>query len=209
MSKEIRAARLACSVLLGYPDDTVLGELPAINAVAAELPIALAEPLQSFVDHLMTSDALEVQEHYVSVFDMKRKASPYLSYWTDGDTRNRGVGILRFKQAYRESGFEMGDDELADHLAVVLEFAAFDDTHTGEALLAEHAGPIRLLGEALRGMGSPYAHLLDVVVATLPDLTPAVRARMEELAAGGPPAEQVGLEPFGVGVSVELNGARR
>ena len=55
-------------------------------------------------------------EHYVAVFDMKRRCCPYLTYWTHGDTRNRGAALVRFKQVYRASGAVPRDDELPDHL---------------------------------------------------------------------------------------------
>jgi len=128
-----------------------------------------------------------VQAHYVTVFDMKRKACPYLTYWTDGDTRNRGRAILRFKQAYLEAGYDLGSEELPDHLSVVLEFAAIGDTLTGEALLAEHQDAIHLLRDALEKMESAYVHVLDAVVATLPQLTPEIPERMAHIAASGPP----------------------
>lgn len=190
------AARLAASWLLWYPDAELLSRLDGIAAVADELPGEFREPLAAFLRHLKGTPLVDLQAHYVSVFDMKRKACPYLTYWTDGDTRNRGTAILRFQQAYLEAGFEPTTRELADHLCVVLEFAAIGDRMTGDALLAEHQGPIRLLRDALAKLGSAYAHVLDLVVATLPEITPEIRQRMVELAAGGPPVEQVGLEPF-------------
>jgi nitrate reductase delta subunit len=140
---------------------------------------------------------------------MKRKACPYLTYWTDGDTRNRGRAILRFKQAYLEAGYDLGSEELPDHLSVVLEFSAIGNTLTGDALLAEHQDAIHLLRDALAKMESAYAHVLDAVVATLPKLTPEIRERMAHIAASGPPVESVGLEPFGVSVTIDPIGARR
>lgn len=208
-AEQIALARLAASWLLWYPDETLVARLPEIDRAVATLPSGPREPLAQFLAHLDGTPLVDVQRHYVSIFDMKRKACPYLSYWTDGDTRNRGVAILRFKQAYLESGFDLGDEELADHLAVVLEFAAVGDPSTGEALLAEHAAPIGLLREALADLDSVYVHVLDAVLATMGEITPEVAARMVELAGSGPPVEQVGLEPFGRGpVLVEL-GARR
>ena len=203
------AARLAASWLLSYPDDSLLDRLDDIADVTEELPEAMSAPIHAFLTHLSGTPLSEVQQHYVLVFDMKRKACPYLSYWTDGDTRNRGRAILRFQQAYLDAGYRLGSEELPDHLAVVLEFAAVADTVTGEALLAEHQEAIHLLRDALAGMGSAYVHVLDAVVATLPELTTAVRARMAELAAAGPPAETVGLEPFGQMLTLESMGARR
>lgn len=209
MSKTTAAARLASSHLLGYPDDALYARLDELQAVVGELPESTRGPLGEFIGYLHGTTPLEAQQHFVSIFDMKRKACPYLTYWTDGDTRNRGRAILHFKQAYLDAGFALSSDEMADHLSVVLEFAAIGDRAVGEALLAEHSGPITLLRDALAKLESPYALVLDAVVATLPALTPAVRARMAELAAGGPPVETVGLEPYGVSPLQEPMGARR
>jgi len=207
--QQIAVARLAASWLLWYPDDLLLSRLDDIAEVAGDLPDRLAAPLRTFLEYLENTPVREVQAHYVATFDMKRKACPYLTYWTDGDTRNRGRAILRFKQAYLESGFDAGDVELADHLAMVLEFAAVGDRLTGDALLAEHSVPIHLLRDALAKLGSDYVHVLDAIVVTLPAITPDIEARMAQLAASGPPAETVGLEPFGVSVTIESIGARR
>lgn len=195
-AREVAATRLACAWLLAYPDGELLERLDGLAAAVEELPDPVRTPLEAFLAHLSGVPLQQVQEHYVAVFDMKRRACPFLTYWTHGDTRNRGVAILRFKQAYQEAGFRIGAQELPDHLAVVLEFAAVGDPVTGDALLAEHAAAIGLLREALHDLGSVYAHVLDAVVSTLPEVTPDVAARMVELAASGPPVEQVGLEPF-------------
>lgn len=195
-AREVATTRLACSWLLAYPDDALLDRLDGLAAAVADLPAPVRTPLEAFLTHLDGTAVGEVQRHYVEVFDMKRRACPFLTYWTHGDTRNRGVAILRFKQAYEAAGFHIGTEELPDHLAVVLEFAAVGDQVTGDALLAEHAAPIGLLREALHDLGSSYAHVLDAITATLPEVTPAVAARMAELAESGPPVERVGLEPF-------------
>jgi nitrate reductase delta subunit len=207
--QDIAAARLASSWLLWYPDELLLSRINDIAAVVPDLPHRFAAPLRAFLDYLDATPVREVQAHYVATFDMKRKACPYLTYWTDGDTRNRGRAILRFKQAYLESGFDAGSVELADHLAMVLEFAALGDQLTGDALLAEHSVPIHLLRDALEKLDSGYVHVLDAIVATLPSITPEIRVRMAQLAASGPPTETVGLEPFGVSLSIESIGARR
>jgi nitrate reductase delta subunit len=207
--QQTAAARLASAWLLSYPDSALLERLDSIASVVDELPASTGVPLRAFLGHLSDTPLRDVQAHYVTTFDMKRKACPYLTYWTDGDTRNRGRAILRFKQAYLEAGYDLGSEELPDHLSVVLEFAAIGDTLTGEALLAEHQDAIHLLRDALGRMESAYVHVLDAVVATLPRLTPQIRERMAHIAASGPPVESVGLEPFGVSVTIDPIGARR
>lgn len=198
-------ARLAASWLLWYPDDRLRERLPDIRIAVAELPAVTREPLTAFLAWFDERTPSQVAREYVETFDMRRKACPYLTYWTHGDTRNRGMAILHFKQAYLSAGFDAGDAELADHLAVLLEFAALGDRVTGDALLAEHVGAVGLLHSALVSTGSPYALVVESVVATLPSVTPEIAERMAAIAAQGPPAEQVGLEPFGISVG----GARR
>ncbi len=204
---DIATTRLACAWLLASPDEALLDRLDGLAAAVAELPDPARVPLTEFLAHLNGTPLGDVGRHFVEVFDMKRRACPFLTYWTHGDTRNRGVAILRFKQAYEQAGFTMGNEELPDHLAVLLEFAAIGDRVTGDALLAEHAAAIGLLREALHDLDSVYAHVLDAVVATLPEVTPEVAARMASMAASGPPVEDVGLEPFPT--STVPTGARR
>ena len=202
-ARDLAVMRLAASWLLWYPDEQLVERLPEIREAVAGVPAVAREPLQAFLSWLEDTDPMQARREYVQTFDMKRKACPYLTYWTKGDTRNRGLAILHFKQAYLDAGFDPGDAELADHLAVVLEFAAVGDPLTGEALLAEHAAALGLLHSALQSLDSPYSHILQAVVATGPELTPEIRTRMAEIATQGPPTEMVGLE------FIELTGARR
>ena len=119
----------------------------------------------------------------------------YLTYYAHGDTRKRGIALLRLKQTYARAGWRLTDDELPDHLAVVLEFAAAEPD-TGARLLIDHRAGLELLRLSLRDTGSPWAHVLDSVSATLPALGGDEREAVMRLAAQGPPEEQVGLDPY-------------
>ena len=202
---DMAVTRLACSWLLWYPDEALAKRVPDIRSAIQDLPAEATQPLTDFLAWMSAQDPLELAKEYVQTFDMKRKACPYLTYWTHGDTRNRGMAILHFKQAYLAAGFDPGDAELADHIAVVLEFAAIGDPLTGDALLAEHRGPIGLLRSALESMGSPYALVLQAVETTLPEMTPEIAERMAAIATAGPPQEPAGLEPYTIG----MEGIRR
>ena len=58
-----------------------------------------------------------MQSEYVQEYDLSRRHSLHLSYWTDGDTRRRGETLLRFKQMYRDSGMlTVLNGELPDYL---------------------------------------------------------------------------------------------
>ena len=74
-----------------------------------------------------TTPLTELQADYVETFDTRRRCNLFLTYFAHGDTRKRGMALLRFKQTYLASGFELDDAELPDHLCVVLEYAATVD----------------------------------------------------------------------------------
>ncbi|GAA4476569.1 nitrate reductase molybdenum cofactor assembly chaperone [Rhodococcus olei] len=182
----------SASLLLAYPDDGQGARLTTVTGLLAHLPGELADPLAAVVRDLSRRPVLESAAGYVDTFDLRRRTTLLLTYWTDGDTRNRGAAILDFARAYREAGAEPPAAESADHLAVVLEFAATVDPEVGARLLAANRAAIDVLRERLEESGSPYAAVLGAVAATLPPAGALDRER----ARSGPPAEAVGLQPF-------------
>jgi nitrate reductase delta subunit len=149
-----------------------------------------------FLAYVEATAAIEVASEHVQTFDHQRRCCLYLTYYAHGDTRKRGLALLAFKHAYRAAGLELGPDELPDHLAVVLEFAATADPSRGRQLLIDHRAGVELLRLALQDHSSPYVDVLRAVSATLPPLTGDEREAVAQLAAAGPPVEEVGLEPF-------------
>ncbi|MCC2313725.1 nitrate reductase molybdenum cofactor assembly chaperone [Cellulomonas xiejunii] len=200
------------ALLLDYPGADLLAMLPDLRAAVATLPPHLGTPLAQVVDHLETQPATALAAQYVETFDLARRRSPYLSYYSYGDTRKRGVALVEYKQAYRAAGFELAADELPDHVAVVLEFASTGDVATQESglrLLLAHRAGLELLRLALLDAGSPWAGALVAVCATLPPLDGDDREAVARLAAQGPPGEEVGLEPFAPPSFATDPGARR
>ena len=190
----IRALQ-ASALCLGYPDDTLLDQLPLLRRTVAALPAPAATPLGRFVDYLGCTPAIKLTRDYVETFDLRRRCCLYLSYYAHGDTRKRGMALLRFTHAYRSAGITLAGGELPDHLAVVCEVAA-RDPETGLMLLRENRAGVELLRMALDEAGSAYLDVLDTIRAVLPEPAPRDLDKAMELARSGPPAEEVGLEPF-------------
>lgn len=195
--------------LLAYPDDDLISKLPLLTRAANDCGTAAA-PLLRFVEHIAALPPGDAQTAYVDTFDLRRRCCLYLSYYAYGDTRKRGMALLRFTHAYRAAGFELADAELPDHLAVVCEFAAAAPAE-GLRLLREHRSGLELLRMALADAGSPYRDVVDAVRVVLPEPTPRDLERALMLAQTGPPAEEVGLEPFGPPEATSLTtpGGRR
>ena len=130
------------------------------------------EQLREFVDHAAVTPAQELAAHYVRVFDFRNRHSLYLSWWQDGDTRRRGMSLVRCKEVYRAAGLEFTGEELPDFLPAVLEFTA----RTGDTgLLTEYRDGLEQLRSRLGDFGTPYATVLDAVCATLPPVRTGVR----------------------------------
>ncbi|MES4892693.1 nitrate reductase molybdenum cofactor assembly chaperone [Streptomyces sp. NPDC096012] len=147
----------AAALCLTYPDDDFVARLPLLREAAPQL--------RAFADHAAVIPLRELAAHYVQVFDFKNRHSLYLSWWHDGDTRRRGMSLVRFKEVYRRHGLEFSGEELPDFLPAVLEFTA----RTGDTtLLTDHRAGLERLRNRLTDHGTPYAGVLDAVCVTLP-----------------------------------------
>jgi nitrate reductase delta subunit len=191
-----RRVLAAVSLLLGYPDRALLDQLPILLEAAGALPAPAGLALNRFLDHLEHTAPAALAADYVETFDLRRRCCLYLTYYTFGDTRKRGAALVRFTNTYREAGLNPPAVELPDHLAVVCHFAAMAPT-PGVQLLVEHRAAIELLRLSLAGSRSAYLDVVEALRAVLPAPPDTDLARALELARRGPPAEEVGLEPFG------------
>lgn len=187
------------SLLLDYPDEVLVGRVPMLRGVVAGLPDAQRLPLVEVLDSIEHGDLTALQQEYVDTFDVTRKCSLHLTYFTSGDTRRRGVALVEFKQAYRRAGLEFDTDvELPDHLCVVLEFGAVQDWVTAWHLLTRHRVGIEVLRAGLAQRDSLWLPALQALRSTLPELDGDDQEALLRLVAEGPPQEDVGLEPYAI-----------
>jgi len=194
--EEVRTAWQCASLLLDYPDPGLLEVLPLLDRVVDGLPGPVADPLRRTVTALRCLDLHELESAYVETFDTTRRHSLFLTYFAHGDTRKRGMALLRFRQTYRASGYEDSPTELPDHVCVVLEYAATIDPTAGRQLLLDHRAGLEVLRLALSEAGSPWAGAVEAVCSTLPPLRGDEAEAIRRLAAEGPPEEEVGLAPY-------------
>jgi nitrate reductase delta subunit len=187
------------SVLLQYPDGRVYDCLDDVTAALAQVTgPAQRQALADVVHWLRATPPTQVARHHVETFDLRRRCSPYLTYYRYGDTRQRGMALLALKHTYRRAGLDPIGAELADYLPAVLEFAALAPAGAGHKMLTGHRAGLELLRHALHDATSTYAGVLDAVCAGLPPLTARQAADVRRLVTEGPPTEKVGLDPVGV-----------
>ena len=199
-----------CSLLLSYPDLELIDSRPLLSGVVEELPSTPARgALERFCAWWCGEDPLALQQHYVHTFDLAKRCCLYLTFYGEGDRRERGTALLRLKRLYRTAGLPLEGSELPDYLPAMLEFAAAAPSGQGAIVLREHRAALELVRLSLREHGTPYADVLDAVCLTLGGLSAAERSRAVKLAAGGPPQELVGLEPFAPPEVMPATEARR
>ena len=177
-------------MLLGYPDEETLKVLPEL----VETFIAAVDAVQQW---LTSKDLEDVQSEYVQEYDLSRRHSLHLSYWTDGDTRRRGETLLRFKQMYRDSGMlTVLNGELPDYLPLVLEFCALVDRRKGRSALQAYRPSLELLRLSMKDGNLPHYGLLQSICDTLPGVSPQTQEEVQKMAGYGPPVETVGLNGY-------------
>ena len=203
-------AHMAASILLDYPTPQRQRQFSLVRSGVIQLPDPLREAFDAFFTAIDGWSEQELATHFTAIFDLKRKCCPYLTYYAAGDTRRRGMALVRFVEAYRAAGWQVDADELPDYLPMVLEFSALSDSPIAQELLAAHRDGIEVLRAALEKFDSPYAHLVRAVSLSLPEIDDETRERYLDLVNEGPPTETVGmtylgnLKPF----SVHANEAR-
>ncbi len=196
--EQICLAWQAISALLDYPLPETVATHEAIGRAVVSLPDEVRMPLSSFLEHVASVPLEQLQRDYVETFDLARRCCLYLTYFSFGDTRRRGVALVQFKQAYRRAGLEFEADELPDHLSVVLDFGATADQAGAAKLLTDYRAGIEMLRIALQERESPWADLLVALCATLPVLDGDGLVAVQRLIEAGPPQEDVGLDGYGM-----------
>jgi len=190
-------AHMAASILLDYPTEERRQRFEVVAASVTLLPDPLRNAFEAFLDAANAMSQQDLEAHFTATFDLKRKCCPYLTYYAAGDTRRRGMALVRFVEAYRAAGWEVAAEELPDYLPIVLEFSALSDSPIAQELLAAHREGIEVLRTALETCASPYAHVVEAVCMSLPKIDEETRRRYLELVNEGPPTETVGLTFLG------------
>ena len=161
----------AASLLLGYPAPGLIGRAALIRAALAE---AAPHRAADFARRCWTLGprhaAQTVQTHYVETFDLSRRHTLYLTYWTDGDTRRRGEALMPIQGALPPLAASwstpMASCRTTCHWSWSTRPVA--DPVTAPRCCRSTARSLELLRLALVDVGPPYAGVVAAVCATLP-----------------------------------------
>lgn len=173
----------ALALLLGYPDASLRGALPALaDAIDAEAVLSAARrgEIRALVREMHRLDPFELEARYVEMFDRGRSTSLHLFEHVHGDSRDRGPAMVDLVQTYEKAGLLLGPDELPDHLCVVLEFASTQPPAVARDFLGEMAHILNAIFSALRQRESHYAVLIAAVIELAGQRAEAVPVTADE-----------------------------
>ena len=191
----------AASLVLAYPDEQLLYNLETIRAALAGTSVE--DQFRPLLSHLggelpgrdgdPTTRLARLQSFHVQEFDLSRKHSLHLSYWTDGDTRRRGAALVDVQRVYRESGLDVDmAGELPDYLPLMLEFTAASP-EAGLPLLQRFRASLEVIRLGLIADSLPHAGVLEAVCGCLPGEPAQTRAEVQARFGDVQPIEFVGL----------------
>jgi nitrate reductase delta subunit len=138
LSRQLRALAL----LLDYPRDDVQVHLTEVSAVLGPLEPDHPTPresLRELIDHMATTDLMDLQAEFVDIFDRGRSTSLNLFEHVHGDSRDRGQAMVDLLAQYQEVGLDLQSKELPDYLPVYLEYCSVLDPSAARDALEEVA----------------------------------------------------------------------
>lgn len=196
------------AVLLAYPEDSFAEDVASVAEAVRSLPAGRTRSsLSSAASWLAAMQPGEAASTYVDTFDLRRGITLYLTWYSHGDTRERGMALAALTDTYRNGGYELAPRELPDFLPALLELAA---VHLGgAAVLREQRPALEALRLSLDEADSGYASVVAAILAALPSPSRADRDALARILTKGPPTEAVGLEPYGPPELLGQKAARR
>lgn len=156
------------SVLLEYPDQELIDNLPEIRAIVDESTDIDAEQrvgLRKFLDHLSSVPLTEIQVEYVNTFDRTPEHSLHLTHHLFGEEtdRDRGPALIDLGEMFKEYGVKTVTNELPDYLPLLLEFTSQLDDSEATVFLSDIGKVLKTLTENLTKANSPYAAPLSII----------------------------------------------
>jgi nitrate reductase delta subunit len=158
----------ALGAILDYPSAELQAAIPEIQACLVAEDVLSARQLRALaplLDRLGDADLLELQEDWVALFDRSRRLGLHLHEHTFGESRDRGMAMVKLMQLYRLHGLELTQGEIPDYLPAFCEFLSLVPLASARRMLADAVAILEILAERLAAKGSPYAAVLAVLAA--------------------------------------------
>ena len=114
------------ALLYEYPTEDLIPVLSLlIKKFSSSTNIAyhsITEKLKVFFDYCSTTNLSKLEEDYIASFEMNTKFVLYLGHLLLGENYERSEFISQLKDLYDEYNFKIENNELPDHISLILKF---------------------------------------------------------------------------------------
>ena len=170
------------SHLLQYPDEALLGWLPAYREVFNEIEsVSIQNRYHRILAYFEETSLIQLQQKYTETFDLNPSNCMNLTYHRWGDTEKRGPALAYLEEIYLKSGFERVNTELPDFLPLILEFISERPDIANSEIIPLYGTVVKTLVERLEREGNPYALLFEQLIDILRLSETAADSQMEAL----------------------------
>jgi len=156
----------ALGALLHYPQEELIEALVDIQQLVEAESLLHPEQvsaLDRFFAGMRKQALLDLQEHYVQLFDTTPQHALYLFQHLYGDSPQRGPALADLIGMYRDHGYQLTARELPDYLPLYCEFAAQFPQAEARVLLGRALPVLELMAQRLEEAGSAYAAVFSAL----------------------------------------------
>jgi nitrate reductase molybdenum cofactor assembly chaperone NarJ/NarW len=162
MVKKMNVQMKLISLLLQYPDESLLKQLAAFRQVIHEIEDACARNRYDLIlSYFEQTPLIQLQEQYTQTFDLSPSNCMNLTYHRWGDTEKRGPALAHLEELYLKSGFERITSELPDFLPLILEFISERPDVANSEIIPLYGTVVETVAGRLSQTGYPYALLFE------------------------------------------------
>lgn len=157
----------ALGALLDYPTIELQQAADEIEQALLEERVIATESIdgvRAFIQRLRTTDIMDLQEYWVSLFDRSKRLALHLYEHCHGESRDRGQAMVNLALTYRMNGYEMNAAEMPDYLPLFLEFLSQVPDAPARRYLADAVEIVEAVRIRLEERDSTYAALLEALV---------------------------------------------
>lgn len=184
------------SVLLTYPSQELQGaraEMSTVIEAETRLSGASKAALLDLIRQIGETDLIDLQAHYVSLFDQGRDLSLHIFEHVHGQSRDRGQAMVDLIALYRSHGFEVSAHELPDYLPLLLEFSAHLAEDEARQLLGDVMPVISVVGARLAHRNEG-CQAIFTALAELAGTPEALADKHDEVSQEGPDEALVNMD---------------
>jgi nitrate reductase delta subunit len=162
MVKKMNVQIKLISYLLHYPDESLLGWLPAFREVLNDTKnVSVRNKYDPILSYFEQTPLIQLQEQYTETFDLNPSNCMNLTYHRWSDTEKRGPALAHLEDIYLTAGFERTSSELPDFLPLILEFIYERPDVANSEIIPIYGTVVETLAKRLGQAGHPYALLFE------------------------------------------------